>query len=231
MIIGLLGQAGSGKDTVADILVKDHGFAKVAFADPLKRICKDVFDFTDEQLWGPSEKRNAPDERYHRGFGAGQNEFGDQVSSPFLTPRYALQQLGSEWGRNCYPNVWAEYALRIAKLLLNDEERDYLYTAQAGLHDPQPRHNLRREAAARPYKGVVISDVRFKNEVDAITKAGGMVWKINRAKAGLTGAAGTHVSETEQLSIPDNLFRVVLDNNDTLEALAIHVGVALDVVR
>ena len=116
MIIGLLGVAGSGKDTVADIFVRDHNFVKVAFADPLKRICKDVFAFTDEQLWGPSEKRNAPDERYLRR--KIENEFLDHIGDEYLTPRFALQQLGSEWGRNCYPNVWVDYALRVAKTLL-----------------------------------------------------------------------------------------------------------------
>lgn len=36
MILGLSGVAGSGKDTVADILVKELGFNKVAWADPLR---------------------------------------------------------------------------------------------------------------------------------------------------------------------------------------------------
>ena len=32
----------------------------------MKRIARDVFGFSDEQLYGPSEMRNAPDERYPR---------------------------------------------------------------------------------------------------------------------------------------------------------------------
>ena len=63
-IIGVSGQAGSGKDTVADYLVQSHGFTKVALADPLKRFGHKVFAFTEEQLWGPSGARNAVDERY-----------------------------------------------------------------------------------------------------------------------------------------------------------------------
>jgi len=38
MIIGLSGFAGSGKDTVADVLVRDFGFVKMAFADPLREM-------------------------------------------------------------------------------------------------------------------------------------------------------------------------------------------------
>lgn len=98
MIVGISGVAGSGKDTVANILVERFKFVKVSLADPLKRICRDVFDFTDEQLWGPSECRNAPDARWNG-----------------LTPRYALQQLGTEWGRRMHPDVWVRYMIRTAQ--------------------------------------------------------------------------------------------------------------------
>lgn len=36
MIVGVSGYARSGKDTVAKILVQDHGFQQTAFADPLR---------------------------------------------------------------------------------------------------------------------------------------------------------------------------------------------------
>ncbi len=57
MIIGICGNAGVGKDTTADFLVKTNGFVKVSLADPMKRICQAVYGFSNEQLWGPSEKR------------------------------------------------------------------------------------------------------------------------------------------------------------------------------
>jgi hypothetical protein len=37
MIIGLSGYAGCGKDTVADLLVKDFGYAKYSFADYVRK--------------------------------------------------------------------------------------------------------------------------------------------------------------------------------------------------
>jgi hypothetical protein len=107
-LIGISGLAGAGKDTAAEILVKEFGFVRVALADPIKRICKEVFEFTDEQLWGSSERRNAVDERYLRGWLCARSV------SAFLTPRYALQTLGTEWGRDCYPDVWIDIAIRTA---------------------------------------------------------------------------------------------------------------------
>lgn len=41
-LVGLMGYAGSGKDTVATIMQSDHGFRRLAFADALKRVLFDV---------------------------------------------------------------------------------------------------------------------------------------------------------------------------------------------
>jgi hypothetical protein len=38
VIVGLTGFAGSGKDTVAEILVQEHGFKRYAFADKLREM-------------------------------------------------------------------------------------------------------------------------------------------------------------------------------------------------
>ena len=43
MIIGITGLIGSGKGTVADILVEEHNFIKLSFADKLKDGVATVF--------------------------------------------------------------------------------------------------------------------------------------------------------------------------------------------
>lgn len=58
------GPAGSGKDTVAEYLGRYLKIATIAQADPMKRFARDVFGFSELALWGPSEERNKPDERY-----------------------------------------------------------------------------------------------------------------------------------------------------------------------
>lgn len=177
MIIGILGNAGVGKSVSADHLAQKWEYASIAFADPMKRFCKEIFNFSVEQLWGPSEERNKEDKRYPRGTG-------------YLTPRHALQQLGTQWGRDCYPNVWVEYAIRTAQSILIDH---CYYTPERGAyHAVYPSWPSHR-------KGVVISDCRFPNEVAAIHRAGGKVIRILRPS--LKTSTQTHASETEQKDI------------------------------
>jgi len=247
MIIGFCGQAGSGKDTSADFLVKNDLFVKVAFADPLKRICQEVYDFTDDQMWGPSSERNKPDLRYRRkphyhlindqrAVGDPQynelrtcNNCGEKGPPPrgpegecfhYLTPRYALQKLGTEWGRDCYDNTWVDLALRIAKRL---GEGGHTYNFRRGLSSCSFVGEDAAGAHDRLKRSVVISDVRFKNEIDAIKKAGGYVIKLLRGE-GLEGAAGQHKSETELQGIPLESFDFIIDNREwTLNQLELYL--------
>ena len=222
MIVGICGLAGSGKDTAADRLVKKHGFVKVSLADPLKRYCKEVYDFSDEQLWGPSQFRNAPDLRYPR------TELNQNVppseNMTYLTPRYALQKLGTEWGRDCYDNTWIDLGIRTAQKLLNGGKPHYYYSAQKGLWEC-PCWNDTRPYQTHPHgivpkvPGVVIPDIRFKNEVAAIKAAGGELIQIIRLGSGLEGEAAAHRSETEQLEIPIEAFDFRINNSGTMEML------------
>lgn len=56
MIILLTGKAGSGKDTVADILYELYAYKKVFFADTLKRAVKEIFGLTDFQAYDREER-------------------------------------------------------------------------------------------------------------------------------------------------------------------------------
>lgn len=144
MIIALTGLAGSGKNTVADMIPGP----KVAFAEPLKRFCGEVFGFTREELYGPSEARERPSKSFARPDG-----------TP-LTARYALQTLGTEWGRNCDPDIWAKAG--VAEALRCGEHCQY----------------------------VTITDLRFTNEAKLVREAGGQVWRIRRGDgAGMTHAS------------------------------------------
>lgn len=216
-ILGISGLANAGKSTAARVLVERHGYVEVALSDPLKRICRDVLAFTDEQLWGPSESRNAPDLRYPR---VARGWAAKAMPPTHLTPRHALQQLGTQWGRNCFEDVWIDYGIRTARTLLT--RSDAAYSAKRGIwwrEDRRDSADMVGEA-----QGVAIPDIRFVNELDAIHAAGGRVIRIVRASAGLSGDAATHTSETEQAGIPDSAFDGVIYNDGTVEDLAAAIG-------
>ena len=234
MIVGISGLSGSGKSAAGDVLVKNHGFVAIAFADIMKRICMEVFDFTEEQVWG--DGKNIADERYQRkarGYACTEAKFVGKLPPPgeceeldeltakakadmYLTPRYALQKLGS-WGRECYPMVWAEHTLRVAKDILSEEAVHYSPVKGAFIGKPFLK------------KGVVITDVRFKNEIAAIKEAGGKVIRIIRL--GHMEPKWDHPSEMEQLDVPDEEFDYILHNVGDLYLLGLKVGTMLDVLR
>jgi hypothetical protein len=209
MLLGISGLAGSGKDTVANMLIEESGFTKVSLADPLKRIARDVYAFTDEQLWGPSEFRNGPDKRYPREDGS------------YLSPREALQKLGTEWGRECYRNTWVDLCIRTAQTLLEP----------ASIWDYNQKDGLHSRGFEVGIKGVAVPDVRFRNELAAIHGAGGKVIRVSRPGAGLGGLGGMHPSETEQASISDQEFDFVVQNTGTLEDLRIEVRRCLSLLK
>lgn len=99
MIIAFTGPAGCGKSTAAEYL-RNKGWVETGFAWPLKTLVGELFQFSQEQLYGPSEMRNAPDPRYPRADGT------------CLSPREALQVFGTEAGRKCYPEIWVEACKR-----------------------------------------------------------------------------------------------------------------------
>lgn len=168
LLIGICGHSGSGKDTVASFIEgymrqKKKQVRRMALADPMKKFCKEIFAFSDEQLYGPSEKRNVPDLRYK------QDPF---TGRDWLTPRYALQTLGTDWGRDCYENVWVDYLLRRVD-------------------------RLKRQGTV---KAVIVTDVRFNNEAERIVQEGGHVVSVTRPE--FNSGTPDHASEQEQDSAP-----------------------------
>ena len=62
---------------------------------------------------------------------------------------------------------------------------------------------------------IVITDVRFKHEIECIKKYGGTIVKMNRN----TYKNDNHLSETELNIIPDDMIDYTIDNNHTLDDL------------
>lgn len=96
MIIALTGPAGAGKDTAGGILQQHHGFATLAFADPLRDMLRAMVRHT------PISEADIT------------NRAGKEAMQPFLggaSLRHCMQTLGTEWGRNRIdPSLWLNIA-------------------------------------------------------------------------------------------------------------------------
>lgn len=227
------GSAGAGKDEAARQLVQAHNYVPVAFADPLKRILKDVFDFTDDQLWGPSENRNKEDPRYPRTTYDGMPiVHSAEDPSPYcLTVRHALQTLGDGWGRNeCYLNVWAEYAIRVTNKMATGkfgyDQKLGLYPLSENYRSSDPDFHCSGTKGSpiiigEPRTNVVITDLRYQNEAEAVRKSGGKLVRVKRKikKIKKIKVSPTHKSENDLLGLHDDDFDWILDNNSTLTDL------------
>jgi hypothetical protein len=182
MILGIMGQAGSGKDVFADHLVEKYGYVRIALADPIKRMAMELYDMTEEQLWGV--RKEQPDLRY------------PIPGKGFMTPRVACQIIGTEVIRNLYPDTWVDLFSRHAHAVLSGS---YSYSRTKGL---RPTSSLRRLVGSQPH-GVVCPDVRFKNEVSGLHKMAAKVVRLKRnGRNGHVGIVG-HSSEEEQKTITD----------------------------
>jgi hypothetical protein len=81
-IIAICGAKRSGKDVLADHLVKNYNYKRIAFADPLKVAVKNLFNFDDDQVG--------------IGIDTGSNR-KDIIDDKWgITPRAALQFFGTE---------------------------------------------------------------------------------------------------------------------------------------
>ena len=99
MIIGICGLIGSGKGTVADILVETHGFQKLSFADALKDGVAAMFNWPRHLLEGDTDESRAWREQ--------EDPFWTQEMGRTITPRLVLQLIGTEALRvGFFDGVW-----------------------------------------------------------------------------------------------------------------------------
>jgi hypothetical protein len=106
MIIGVLGLIGSGKGTVSDILVS-KGFVKESFAAPVKDAVSAIFGWDRAMLEGDTTES--------REFREKKDEFWSDSLGYDITPRLALQLMGTESGREVFgEDLWVQSLLRRA---------------------------------------------------------------------------------------------------------------------
>ena len=100
MIIGLCGAQGSGKDTVANILISEYGFVKLTFASTLKDVVAILFSWPRDLLEGLTEESRLWRETVDDFWSA-------KLSISSFTPRKALQMIGTDLFRIHFNNdIW-----------------------------------------------------------------------------------------------------------------------------
>lgn len=132
-LIAFIGYQRSGKTTCAKILEDKFYFQRTRFAGKVREMLEPLLPYREISYWLEGDGKNKP--------------------CPHLggkTPVFAMQRLGTEWGRNSIdPDLWVDqWARDAAELLYNDD--------------------------------VVVDDARFPNEIEKIRKLGGEIWRVTR---------------------------------------------------
>lgn len=141
-VIGIVGPMGAGKSTLAKHLVEVHGYTRMSMATPLKNMLR-ALGLSEEDVNGPQAHRERPS-----------TLLGGK------SPRFALQTLGTDWGRRMIsPDLWVS---AVQALII--------------------QHQTRAATAKKkqPHAGVVIDDIRFPNEWEMVRRLGGSLWRIRR---------------------------------------------------
>jgi hypothetical protein len=100
MIVGITGLISSGKDTAADYLCTVHGFKRMSFASSLKDAIAAIFAWDRELLEGSTKASREWREQVDPWWAA-------RLSIPELTPRWVLQQWGTEVARKSFhDDIW-----------------------------------------------------------------------------------------------------------------------------
>ena len=171
ILIGLAGRAGSGKDSVADYLVRRYGFIQFSFADALRREVSAAFGVTEGLLRDRDTKemetpllalRNCVDTgfvpiaraeiaKWHY------DSYFDLDALP-LSPRQVLQWWGTQYRRAQDSEYWVNKAT------------DSIVALRGRAAYPELMPQL-----------FVCSDVRFANEQAWVhATPGGNVWHVYR---------------------------------------------------
>ena len=116
MIIGICGLIGSGKGTVADILVDYHNFQKISFADKLKDGVAQVFGWDRAMLEGDTDRSRLWREKV--------DEYWTKETGREITPRLVLQEFGTDCMRmGFYDGIWVSL---VKKHMLDNPHVNYV---------------------------------------------------------------------------------------------------------
>lgn len=167
-LIGITGTKGSGKSSIARRLEVKWGFTILSLAAPIKAMCL-AAGMSESDLQHPGKEKPLP-----------------MICG--RTPRYFMQRLGTEFGRDLigydlWIRLWRAQYNSIQSITFSDLS----FTNKPPL--------------------VVVDDVRFENEAAMIGELDGSIWKVERAQVSSEIWEGEHehLSESSIKRITEHL--------------------------
>ena len=155
VLIGILGNKRNGKDTTADFIVKNYNYNKYSFAKPLKDVCKILFNFDDNQLYG--DKKEVTDENWN------------------ITPRKVMEFIGTDIARNQFnkiiPNINHDFWIK---------HFEYYYKKNKNINLVVCDVRFQNEVdIIHKYNGIVIKVIRYKKKIKYLHASESNLDKIN----------------------------------------------------
>jgi dephospho-CoA kinase len=190
-IIAICGAKRSGKDVLAEHLVRKYNYERVSFATPLKHAVKSLFNFDDEQVG--------------IGVDSGSNKKDIIDTNWGITPRTALQFIGTEImqekiqellpniKKNFFANTLNNY---IKNKIIENEEQKFVISDLRFIHEFEMLYTISK---IRKEDIVIIRVIRPYS---------------SNSHTDTEDTQNTHVSELEYMNIP---YDIILINNGSID--------------
>lgn len=233
-VVAVSGWAGSGKDTLANLLIKEYGFKRIGFADPLKDNVARDFGFDRASLDDQAQK-NLPllDMPVSLRDGFTKN-LGTFMVREFRTADGKICKTGEYRdidGANDFYGITDEghveklYWTRRALCILEGSTKR---TADADYWVKRAMRNA-REAGIEL---VVISDLRYKNELTGVKMSLGRLDTLVTVRVNRFDEHPTNSNDPSERDLDDAAFDITLTNKGTYEEYQrMCAMVATDVTR
>lgn len=186
-VIALSGWKGSGKDAIAGFLIKEFNFRRLAFADVLKEMVADQYNIDVDACHDPNQKES-PLVQYP----VITNDLFTETIHNFMSREFA------KINREFY---WTPRALCILEGSVKRSVNSQYWVQRVV------------DAAKNTNDNIVITDMRYKSELEQLREAFG----DNLSSVRIERHSESPSSDPSERDLDNATFDFVLDNTGTLE--------------